>query len=79
MRTLGFGECRVRHLGDDARVEVVAAELTRLHDDATADAVRQALEGLGFTSVDLSRVPLRSGSLNDALQTDQSPINRRTI
>jgi uncharacterized protein len=79
LRTLGFGECRVRHLGEDARVEVVAAELTRLHDDATADAVRQALESLGFNSVDLSRVPLRSGSLNDVLQTDQSPINRRTI
>ena len=34
LRELGFTEFRVRHLGEDARVEVAADELARLHDEA---------------------------------------------
>lgn len=71
LHALGFAECRVRHLGDAARVEVPGADLARLHSEETATAVRSALSRIGFSRIDLSRVPLRSGSLNDALRNPQ--------
>ncbi len=67
MRSLGFVELRVRHLGGDARVEVATGELARLHEAAVAEAVKRGLLDMGFAEVELSEKPLRSGSLNDDL------------
>ncbi len=67
LRERGFVELRVRHLEDGARVEVAASELERLHDGDVARAVTEHLRRLGFTSVELSSKPFRSGSLNDVL------------
>jgi uncharacterized protein len=78
LKSLGFGDCRVRHLGRNARVEVPAAELARLLDAETTETVTGRLLGLGFRDVELSRAPLRSGSLNDVLADDYLPTNKRT-
>ncbi|RMD83726.1 MAG: ATP-dependent sacrificial sulfur transferase LarE [Candidatus Dadabacteria bacterium] len=67
VRAFGFRELRVRHLGDSARVEVAAAELDRLRDPDMRARVREAVAACGFTAVEISDKPLRSGSLNDAL------------
>jgi pyridinium-3,5-biscarboxylic acid mononucleotide sulfurtransferase len=62
VRALGFRELRVRHYGLLGRIEVAAEEL----DGALADrtnllaVVREA----GYERAELSRRPLRSGSLN---------------
>jgi uncharacterized protein len=65
VRSLGFGDVRVRHHGDTARIEVP-------HDDlaaaaAQADELVAALRGLGYRNVTLDLAGLRSGNLNAAL------------
>jgi uncharacterized protein len=67
MRAFGFVELRVRHLGAGARVEVSRPELPRLTDPGLRAKVRERLEKEGFSKVEISAEPLRSGSLNDRL------------
>lgn len=64
LRALGFGDVRVRHYGDLARVEVPEAELGRCVElrRHVVDAVRRA--GYRYVTVDLQG--LRSGNLNAA-------------
>ena len=62
LHQLGFVECRVRHYGDLARIEVPVAALADLvarHDEVVA-AVRAA----GYRYVTLDLEGLRSGNLN---------------
>jgi pyridinium-3,5-biscarboxylic acid mononucleotide sulfurtransferase len=65
LRSLGFGDLRVRHYDDTARIEVPAAQLV----DAAqrADEVVAALRPLGYRYVTLDLAGLRSGNLNQAL------------
>jgi len=72
LRSIGFQELRVRHLGDGARVEVAEAEIRRLDDETLRAAIRQALEAIGFASVEISESALRSGSLNDVVKASES-------
>ena len=67
LRSLGFRELRVRHLGEAARVEVAAAEHARLADEKLRARIEGMLHAVGYTRVEISTSPLRSGSLNDAL------------
>jgi uncharacterized protein len=65
LRSLGFGQLRVRHHGDAARLEVeptVLAEVVARRDEVVA-AVRAA--GFRFVALDLEG--FRSGSLNRGL------------
>jgi uncharacterized protein len=64
LKALGFAELRVRHLGEDARVEVGAAELPRLEDLALRARVAAAVAEEGYAQVQIADEPLRSGSLN---------------
>lgn len=72
LRSLGFGELRVRHHGDVARVEVPEADL------ATAVARRrelvEAVRSAGFAFVALDLEGLRSGSLNRVLASARSHV-----
>jgi uncharacterized protein len=65
LRALGFGQLRVRHYGDLARVELDAADLpsavARRHE--VVSAVRAA----GYRYVTLDLEGFRSGNLNQAL------------
>jgi uncharacterized protein len=66
LRALGFGQLRVRHHGEAARVEVEpdVFEAVLARRDEVVDAVRRA----GFTFVALDLEGFRSGSLNRVLQ-----------
>jgi len=65
LRTLGFGQLRVRHYGDLARIELDAGGL----DDAVARRaeVVAAVQGAGYTYVTVDLEGFRSGNLNQAL------------
>lgn len=67
LRELGFRQCRVRHHGDVARVELEVADLAR-----AAGPLRERIAGrllaLGWLHVALDLVGYRSGSLNAALR-----------
>ena len=74
LRKLGFGELRVRHYGDLARIEVPAQRLADVVARRTAvvEAVRQA--GYRYATLDLEG--LRPGNLNAALTSAaSSPIH----
>lgn len=64
IRQLGFGDVRVRHYGETARIEVGAAELARAVEErlAIVDGVKAA----GYRYVTLDLEGFRSGNLNGA-------------
>jgi uncharacterized protein len=68
LRELGFRQCRVRHHGSVARVEVESADLGRALEARAAIARR--LRALGFTYVTLDLEGFRSGSMNEVPATD---------
>jgi uncharacterized protein len=65
LRRLGFGQLRVRHHGEAARLEVETSELAAVLE--RRDEVVAAVRGSGFTYVALDLEGFRSGSLNRAL------------
>jgi uncharacterized protein len=70
LRRLGFGQLRVRHHGEAARIEVDDDELYEVlaRRDEVVDAVRRA--GFAFVALDLEG--FRSGSLNRVLYAEGS-------
>jgi pyridinium-3,5-biscarboxylic acid mononucleotide sulfurtransferase len=65
LRALGFGQLRVRHYGDLARIELGPADLARAVEmrARVVDGVRAA----GYRYVTLDLDGFRSGNLNDSL------------
>jgi uncharacterized protein len=62
LRTLGFGELRVRyHDGDMARIEVPVDEVARLSEPEIRRSVVSELERIGFKFVTLDLAGFRSG------------------
>ena len=61
----GFRECRLRHHGTIARIEVPPGQLAALLEKS--NDVTQALKKLGFVYVTLDLQGLRSGSLHEAV------------
>lgn len=70
LRRMGFGEIRVRHYEDTARIEVPIGDFERVLDkrNAIVDAVRSA----GYRYVTLDLEGFRSGNLNGALDLGRS-------
>ena len=68
LHALGFGQLRVRHHGDAARIEADPAELEAVL--ARRAEVVAAVRGAGFTFVALDLEGFRSGSLNRALREE---------
>jgi len=64
LRGLGFGEFRVRHHDDTARIEVPAEDFGRFADERLRRDVGVALRALGFRFVAVDLAPFRSGSLH---------------
>lgn len=71
LRELGFGELRVRHHGDLARVELPKHELPRAA--SLAGAIDEALASAGYRYVTLDLRGFRSGALNEVLTQIQLP------
>jgi uncharacterized protein len=67
LRRLGFRQCRVRHHGEVARVELEAADMARALDGDVRAAVLAELKALGFRYVTLDLQGYRTGSLNEGL------------
>ncbi len=67
LRSLGFRQCRVRHHGSIARIEIPAGQLAHLVEPQTRAALDAALRRLGFAYVTVDLRGLRSGSLNEVL------------
>ena len=64
LRELGFVQCRVRHHGELARVEVPLEELPRLLEAGLRDRVSRELREAGYRWVTLDLDGFRSGNLN---------------
>jgi len=71
LRGRGYRECRVRHHGDVARIEVAAADLERLTQEPDRTLASQALRALGFAYVTVDLQGFRSGSLNEVLPRER--------
>jgi len=64
LRRLGFRQCRVRHHGEIARIEIAQDELpSALTPEMFAEFTR-AFKALGFTFVTVDTEGFRSGSMN---------------
>jgi uncharacterized protein len=66
----GFRECRVRHHGDVARLELPPARLPDVL--ARASEIAAALKKLGFVYVALDLQGFRSGSMHEAVRKPES-------
>lgn len=67
---MGFRECRLRHEGDTARLEVPLDQIGLLSGQARVRVLVAALKQKGFKRVVVDLEGFRSGSLNEAL-TDE--------
>jgi uncharacterized protein len=67
LRSLGFAQCRVRHHGGLARIEVETAQIARLLEPDMRGKVARRLGELGFTWVTVDLAGYRTGSLNEGL------------
>ena len=67
LRDAGFVQCRVRHHGEVARIEVAVAELPRLLDTALRETVVRRVKEAGYRFVTLDLQGYRTGSLNEGL------------
>lgn len=64
---LGFRQVRVRLHGSVARIEVEEADLGKLLDAQTRNAVYARLKELGFTHVSVDLKGYRTGSMNEGI------------
>ncbi|HET8601419.1 MAG TPA: ATP-dependent sacrificial sulfur transferase LarE [Segeticoccus sp.] len=62
LRQLGFTDCRVRHHGEIARLELPTEELTRAASEPLRQQVHQAVQQAGFRFVALDLAGLQSGA-----------------
>lgn len=70
LRRLGFRQCRVRHHGTVARVEVEPADLARAVGATMRSRIVEGLRTTGFVYVALDLSGFRSGSMNEAAAID---------
>ena len=73
LRVEGFVQCRVRHHGEVARIEVAAEALARLLDAAVRERVVREVKAAGYRYVTLDLQGYRTGSLNEALPAARAP------
>jgi len=67
LQSLGFRNCRVRHHGDVARLELDPADMARALATDVRDALVTDLKAIGFRYVSLDLQGYRTGSLNEGL------------
>lgn len=73
LRAHGFRQCRVRHHGDIARLEVAPDERTRFFDPVLLDTLSREIKAAGFRYVCLELEGYKMGSLNRALPVGIRP------
>jgi len=71
LRSLGYDNCRVRHHGKLARIEVSPKRIEQLMKPGQRRQVTEHLKGLGFKYITLDMQGYRMGSLNEAICDDK--------
>ncbi len=71
LHDLGFRQCRVRHHGEIARIEVEPDRICEVASPEVAGRIAEHLRALGFSYVALDLAGYRSGSFDD--QADGEP------
>ncbi len=79
LRGAGFVQCRVRHHGEVARIEVPATDLPRLLDDGVREAVVRDVKSAGYRYVALDLQGYRTGSLNEGLQAGSAAARKKGV
>ncbi|MSP16118.1 MAG: ATP-dependent sacrificial sulfur transferase LarE [Myxococcales bacterium] len=74
LRTLGFGQLRVRFHDSIARLELDAAEMTRALDPGVREKIVAAGRAAGFTYVAIDLGGYRTGAMNEGVVV---PLGRR--
>jgi uncharacterized protein len=69
LRGLGFHQCRVRHHGEIARIEIAKDELARALTPQMFAEFTRIFKGLGFAFVALDTEGFRSGSMNTSISS----------
>ena len=67
LRALGFADSRVRHHGDVARIELLAADLQRAVSPGLREAVQRAATDAGFRFAAIDLAGIQSGAFTLAL------------
>ncbi len=67
LRSLGYGNCRVRHHGKLARIEVSPKRIGQLMKPDQCRQVTEHLRSLGFKYITVDMQGYRMGSLNEAI------------
>ena len=74
LRSLGFGQVRVRYHGDLARIEVEPSEIHRLLDSNLREKVVRGLKEAGFTYITLDLQGYRTGAMNETLSQQERAV-----
>jgi len=67
LRKLGFSQCRVRHHGEIARIEIAREELPKALSLEMFDSISREFKAFGFRFVSLDVDGYRTGALNEVL------------
>ena len=70
LRSLGFGQLRVRHHDKMARIELLCDEIPRIFKDDLVNLVVKKLKSIGFTYITIDLQGYRSGSMNENIEMD---------
>ncbi len=68
LRSLGFGQLRVRHHDKIARIELDSKGFSRFAEEKVRQKVHRKLKGMGFTYVTIDLLGYRTGSMNEVLK-----------
>lgn len=74
LRRLGFGDLRVRHHGEIARIELPAADLVRAVTDPLREQVHAAVVGAGFRFAAVDVAGVQSGAFTLPLVTAAADV-----
>lgn len=69
LRNLGFNDCRVRHYGDTARIELPLDMMPIYSQPRIREQAVAGVMAAGYRQVELDPKGLRSGNLNEALKS----------
>jgi uncharacterized protein len=73
LRNLGFQQCRVRHHGDVARIEIAREEMVKALDLGMFERLSREFKQIGFQYVALDVDGYRTGALNEILTQIKAP------
>jgi pyridinium-3,5-biscarboxylic acid mononucleotide sulfurtransferase len=77
LRSLGFGQLRVRYHGDLARIEIEPSAIERLLDTEMREKTVRGIKDAGFVYVTLDLQGYRTGAMNETLFLREKEASRK--